>query len=185
MDDCNNKIALAQKDMSVVNEKTHRTKVAIGNMKHKMIKDMEEFTHDMHQAQMDLSLAQNGILDTIRERLKSTAPKTATTNLSPKKLDKSALKSSLTLSSTADEKDEAIRRLLETLGLSSLTELVQKTISSDEKLFAIYNDIQEKNTEMEAVEIENKRLETELASKVDKAFFLVFFSLCLTVLFHI
>lgn len=58
--------------MQNVNEKKHKVKMMISNVKQKMIRDMEDFSKEIDKAKQAISTTQASILHTIREKLQMT-----------------------------------------------------------------------------------------------------------------
>jgi hypothetical protein len=149
--------------------------VGISAIKNKMLKDMEEFSHELNVAKQSISNAQTNILTAMREKM-------MTMQLSPGKYGAGGSPGRNTLSRTAaaaaaelfDSKQlesanqTDMATLLQEAGVSSLDELLAALDTSEDQVFALYSDTQLKEDEMERIEVENKHLEQQVELQVPK-----------------
>ena len=60
--DAKRKLKHQQKEIASCNERKHKAKVAVATIKNKMLKDMEEFSHELNLAKQNISNAQTSII---------------------------------------------------------------------------------------------------------------------------
>lgn len=63
-----------QKETTVLNEKSHKIKLAITSIKKKMVSDMENFSYELNRAKSNITNAQENIMETIRARINTGLP---------------------------------------------------------------------------------------------------------------
>ena len=150
--------AEAHREIVVVNDKKHRAKIEVGNIKNRMLSDIEEFAIEMDKAKYAINNTQATILESIRERLMNTAMT-------------QPIHHQQTKHNTHDEKprendfatnQQEISELLEDIGITNLNDLLNNLQSTEEQSFGLYKKIQSKNAEVETIDMENKHLESEL-----------------------
>ena len=146
--------------MASLNAKKHTVEVAIVNTKHKMLRDMEEFSRELATTKQNISSTQESILGSIRERLQAT-------------FELSQIKTPRHLrdkddSPKADKPNQFQNELafMKEIGVTTVDELVALVERSDEQVFALYHEVQSKSEELEQVELENRHLEAKLAEQV-------------------
>lgn len=177
--ECKQSISTANRETALINDKKNRVKLALSNVKHTMIKDMEDFSTEISSAKVTMSLAQASILETIREKIKFSFHTAAsmTSNKSTRKSEKfgdlnNALNGTGNGFQAADApvydvgKVGEIQALVNDIGFTSVKDLLGKVYTAEESLFAYYNEVQERNAEMEKMESENKKLEANLEEKI-------------------
>mmetsp|Transcript_26009 Transcript_26009/g.43327 ORF Transcript_26009/g.43327 Transcript_26009/m.43327 type:complete len:379 (-) Transcript_26009:127-1263(-) len=151
-----------------------------------MLKDMEEFSHELNQAKANISNAQSTILTVMREKMATaghmemmSAGETFGTfghgeqALSP--LSRQLMAGDAgqydTIREDAHSHNEAeIKALLEEqqataaggVTFSSTEDLIAALEASEEKMFTLYNETQEKEEEMETIDVDNKHLEQQV-----------------------
>lgn len=129
-----------QKEIASCNERKHKAKVAVATIKNKMLKDMEEFSHELNLAKQNISNAQTSIIAAMREKM-------ATIQLSPNKFSNTEAMSrtvaamqeaelAQTKLDLANQTD--IHALYQEAGVSSSDELIAKLEVSEEQMFALY-----------------------------------------------
>ena len=164
----------AQKEIAMCNEKKHKAKVGVTNIKNKMLKDMEEFSRELNVAKLSISSAQTNILSAMREKM-------MTAQISPSKFgatfDKtSRISSAATGAGGGDEgenKSDTVTQaelavLLQDTGLTSVEELILALEASEEQVFVLYSETQQKEDEMEKIDVDNKHLEQQVELQVSK-----------------
>jgi hypothetical protein len=153
----------SQRDIIAINDKKHRIKVEITNTKHKMIRDMEDFSRGLSAAKHNIQSTQENIMGSIRSRLvdpssvllSATSPGDFMSRLSP-----------IQITEPTEPNERAfLHAALNEIGLESLEELISALQTSEEQNFVIYNDIQIKNNESDKIDLENKYLEIELQNR--------------------
>lgn len=178
------KIKQGHKELLVINDKKHKAKMGIVNIKHTMIRDMEEFSRELYTAKQHISQAQQNILGTIRTQIKTAntrnsspggglegTSKTATPNQQFGTEDFQSTK--ISVEAIRDRQTE-IEALLKETEFSSLDEIVNALQASEEKMFTLYNETQVKNEEMEKVDLENRQMEIQVEEQV-RLFAIVFY----------
>jgi hypothetical protein len=166
------KLKYQQKEITQCNERKHKAKVSMTAIKNKMLKDMEDFSHELNMAKMNISAAQTNILSAMREKM-------LTAQLSPGKY---ATMNSEALSRTqqaaqdsqADQRAELLSQtdlqaLLHEAGVTSAEELIAALEASEEQVFALYTETQTKEDEMERIDVDNKHLEHQVELQVRRS----------------
>ncbi len=159
--------------MLSINEKKHKAKVGIAGLKHKMVRDMEDFSRELALAKQNISSAQSNILGTIREKIQSSY-NTATT---PFALNQTANLNATsgaggedgdgrTLTESHSHHQSEVENLLRETEFTSLEELLGVLAQSEEKMFVLYNETQVRHEEMEKVDLENRHLEGQVEEQV-------------------
>lgn len=151
------KVKHAQREIVIINGKKHTTEVAIVNAKHKLIRDVSEFSQELAATKQNINSTQDVILDSIRERLQATFELAAMREM----------KSMKHKEETSPHKDDRsfqaeVTNMLKQMGVSSIQEVVEALQHSEEGMFAAYHEIQEKSVELEKNELANKYLEQQL-----------------------
>jgi hypothetical protein len=158
-------IKAAQKEMVNLNEQKHKAVVAILGLKNKMIEDMHHFSDELHAAKRSLSSAQTHFMETIRAKLKSQPDLNAATghggSASLSERDGAASGENSVFQAQHD-----IEMLLKEVDLASVEELVSALETSEEQVFALYSETQEKNNEVEKIEAECNHLEEQVHTQV-------------------
>lgn len=161
------KLKHQQKEITSCNERKHKAKMAMTNIKNKMLKDMEEFSHELNLAKANISNAQTNIIAAMREKM-------LTTQLSPGRY--SPLDTSRTAATVEhnDGKPEMVNQgdlvaLLQEAGFSTTEELIAALETSEETVFALYSETQQKEDEMERIDVDNKHLEQQVELQVSFA----------------
>jgi len=119
--------------------------VAVANIKNKMLKDMEEFSHELNLAKQNISNAQTSIIAAMREKM-------ATVQLSPSKYNTAEAAMLSRTAAAMQEAEQAQTRaelanqtdlyvLLQEAGVKSTEELIIKLEGSEEQMFALYRYI--------------------------------------------
>jgi len=157
------KLQAASKDIAAVNDQKYRIKQALLNTKNRMVRDMEEFSRDMSAAKQAVSDSQESVMQSIRERLSNTFAAMQGSRRLIERFDK--FDASQHISEVSAQQAE-IRDILAQCGVSSVPDLVMTVQTGEEQIFSMYNEIQEKNTAMEKLETENKRLAEKLEVQV-------------------
>jgi hypothetical protein len=150
------------------NERKHKAKVAMTAIKNKMLKDMEEFSHELNLAKLNISNAQTNILAAMREKL-------MTAQVTPGRYATQADALSRTAAAAQegqfDHRAELLNQtdlnaLLQEAGVSSTEELIAALDASEEQVFAMYTETQMKEDEMERIDVDNKHLEHQVELQV-------------------
>lgn len=158
------KNAEAHKEIVVVNDKKHRAKIEVSNIKNRMLSDIEEFAIEMDKAKSAINNTQATILESIRERLMNTTTVPTVHHLPTKQ-------------STQDDKpretdfatnQQEIASMLEEIGITNLNDLLTNLQATEEQSFGLYKKIQAKNAEVETIDLENKQLESELSIQTSR-----------------
>lgn len=161
-----------QKEINTINEKKHKAKLGVTNIKNKMLKDMEDFSHELNVAKQNITAAQNNILTTIRDQLiatQSTAMAGGPNGFNSTHLSGrygSQYNDSDSKEATLSANQAELNACLQDTGFKSIDELVAGLESSEEQMFALYNETQEKEEEMEKIDLDNKHLEQQVEAKV-------------------
>lgn len=156
----------SQREIATINTKKHATEIAIVNSKHKMIRDMEEFSRDLAATKLNISSTQESILGSIRDRLQATFENSVA--LKASKLLKEQKEPPLKVDKAQQHQND--QALLRDLAMSSVDDLLVALEQSEEKIFVIYNDVQSRSEELERLDLENKRLEEQLTERVCENF---------------
>jgi len=138
--DAKRKLKHQQKEIASCNERKHKAKVAVATIKNKMLKDMEEFSHELNLAKQNISNAQTSIIAAMREKM-------ATVQLSPSRFNNTEAMSrtvaamqeaelAQTRLELANQTD--IYALYQEAGVTSSDELITKLETSEEQMFALY-----------------------------------------------
>jgi hypothetical protein len=160
------------KEVLSINEKKHKAKLGIVNIKHKMLRDMEDFSRELHTAKQNISSTQTNILGTIREKLATTyasakfGMETTNLNATANTTDGDNASSSKLFSESHSYRRSETEMLLRDTDFSSLEELLGVLQASEEKMFVLYGETQSKNEEMEKMDLDNRHLEGQVEEQV-------------------
>jgi hypothetical protein len=176
----------ATKEVLSINEKKHKAKLGIVNIKHKMLRDMEDFSRELYQAKQNISSTQTNIMGTIREKLATTYASAKfgleTVNLSatvgPSDPDNAS--SSQLFAESASYRQTEMESLLRDTDFSTLEELLGVLQASEEKMFVLYGETQSKNEEMERMDLDNRHLEGQVEEQVSDTVEECLFLQCVT-----
>lgn len=156
-----------------INEKKHKAKVGIANIKHKMIRDMEEFSKELNTAKQNISSTQMTILGTIREKIQSSYNtanlglfQTGNLNATGGVDNSDELNHQSSMDESQSHRQSEIEALLRETEFTSLEELLGVLSQSEEKMFVLYNETQLRHEEMEKIDLENKHLEEQVSQQV-------------------
>lgn len=142
-------------------------------IKHQMLNEMEAFNREVDAVKLSVQSSQVKALESIRIRLSQTSLARSTWKNSPKKSrgvseadQKAEIKEAI-----ADQQKNYAEVLLavKSIGLESIQEFLTLHQQSEEQVFGMYKNIQALNEELEQLEVDNKRLETDLAIESDRA----------------
>ena len=168
------KIKQGHKELLSINDKKHKAKMGIVNIKHTMIRDMEEFSRELYTAKQNISQAQQNILGTIRTQIKSantrnTSPGLDSTTKTGSPFSTEDFQTSTKISVEANlNRQSEIELLLKETEFASLDEIVNVLQASEEKMFTLYNETQQKNEEMEKIDLENRQMEIQVEEQVKR-----------------
>lgn len=164
-------------------------KVAIGAIKQKMLRDMEEFSNELHKAKQNISATQSNIMSTIRDKLQSTFSvvddsailgggnnwantyesvlptlgSTSAPNTARKTADSShGGNHGPVIGHNAQE----VEMLLKDTEFQSLEDLLLALQQSEDLVFSLYHETQSRHEEVENMELENKHLEVRVQEQV-------------------
>lgn len=181
-----------QKEIVILNEKKHKVKVAIGAIKQKMLRDMEDFSTELHKAKQNISETQDNIMSTIREKLANTFSMvdgddsllaahhwtTSYDSVLPATLLGSRT-APTTARKTADSYHAAqhhgpaightaqeAEMLLKDTEFLRLEDLLAALQQSEDQVFTLYHETQNRHEEVENMELENKHLEMQVQEQV-------------------
>lgn len=129
---------------------------------------MDSFSRELASTKENLSATQTIIFGTIREKLQATFD-LAAQHRQMKKTGRVTEELGGENSKSKDEMVALTSQLMEILranGLSSVEDFVNQLENSEEQIFTIYNEIQEKNEELEKLDLENRHLEQQLSDQV-------------------
>lgn len=138
---------------------------------------MEDFKQEVSNAKASISNTQAAMLGTIRDKLQMSLDAGIPAGSSPTKTHTGNGSSSRLSTKTSDissmspilgrlNRQSEVTSLLDEAGFSSIEELLYSLQQSEEKMFSMFNSTQEKNDEMEKLQLENKRLENEIQLQV-------------------
>ena len=175
-----NKIKQFQKEILKINEQKHKLKLTISFTKTKMTQEMEEFSNKITSAKQNISENQAAMLETIRDKLSMTneaGPFSGSRATTASQSTAVARKSARVMSGLSTgyrppsvaahaRPSEAVAEVLFETGYSSVEELLEALQQSEEAMFSLYNDTQEKNEDLEKLQSENKRLEGDIHVQV-------------------
>jgi hypothetical protein len=159
-----------------VNSKRHNIQIAIANAKHAIVRDMDEFSRELANTKESLSATQAVMFGTIKERLQATYDANSL-RMKSARAHSADLNASLgdahenQHSASREQMNIYTAQLIELVansGFQSAEELIVDLEQSEDQIFNCYNEIQEKNVELEKFELENKALETQLSEQMSK-----------------
>lgn len=127
----------------------------------------------MDKAKSAISATQAGILNSIRERLSSTAGGGSTHgghtgSFSPSVKHVKPVDDGTALVNDFAANQAEISELLGEIGIASLADLISGLQTSEETVFSLYKTIQRTNAEVECLDMANKGLESELELQTEK-----------------
>jgi len=145
-----------------------------------MTQDMEEFSNKINSAKQNISENQAAMLETIRDKLSMTneaGPSSGSRATTASQSTAVARKSARVMSGLSTgyrppsvaahvRPSEAVDEVLSETGFTSVEELLEALQQSEEAMFSLYNDTQEKNEDLEKLQSENKRLEGDIHVQV-------------------
>ena len=151
-------------------------------IKNKMLKDMEEFSHELNIAKVNISSTQMNILTAMREKM-STIQLSSEHNTLYNNNNNMNSRTAIALAggtTTTDNNNNNIYNhttneifnqndlnlLLQEAGLTSTDELINVLEASEEQVFTLYTETQGKEDEMERIEVDNKHLEQQVELQV-------------------
>ena len=147
-------------------------------IKNKMLKDMEEFSHELNIAKVNISSTQMNILTAMREKMStiqlSSEHNTLYNNMNSRTTIALAGTTTTdnnnnnTYNHTTNEifNQNDLNLLLQEAGLTSTDELINVLEASEEQVFTLYTETQGKEDEMERIEVDNKHLEQQVELQV-------------------
>ena len=192
MDAAKEKVDRAKKETIFINDKKHRTQMAVTSLKGKMMKEITDFSHELSIARNSVYAVQESMLNTIRTKVEqstltphhtnhtkagfssnnpsSIRPKvgspnyngndTISSSLSPKK-DHQFMNSI-----TTNDNNLNMDNLMEEVGVSSPEELITLLQRTEEVMFVQYTELQDRNLEVERMDLENKKLQEQALREV-------------------
>lgn len=145
-----------------------------------MAQDMEEFSNKISNVKQNISDNQAAMLETIRDKLQMTSdvgPSSGSRATTASQATAAAAKSARVMSGLSTgyrppsvaanaRPSEAVAEILSGTGCSTIEDLLEALQQSEEAMFSLYNDTQEKNEDLEKLQSENKRLEGEINLQV-------------------
>jgi hypothetical protein len=180
-----------QKEVMQMNEKKHRVKVSIANTKQKMIQDMEEFSTELTRAKESISNTQMVIMNTIREKLEQTSSfvfvppfsagddfASTTPGRNPPRRESAEYNSNTVNGGARDPFPPAcptkqtghtaqeLEVIFKDTEFTNVNDLLKALQHSEDTVFALYHETQERHEEVEKMESENKRLEIQVQEQV-------------------
>jgi predicted RNase H-like nuclease (RuvC/YqgF family) len=163
--------------VSAVNSKRHNTQISIANAKHAIVRDMDEFSRELANTKDSLSATQAAMFGTIKEKLQQTYDvaslklKNASSRQARDGEDENDGFGLDRRSASRDQMMTYTTQLLELVnnsGFQAVEELINDLEQSEDQIFTYYNEIQEKNVELETLEHDNKQLEFRLSDQMSK-----------------
>jgi hypothetical protein len=153
------KTAEAHKLVALANDKKHHVQIEVAALKHKMVRDMEDFGRELSQAKQTIQTTQGTIMESIKDRLELIQ------TFDGSRHHGNTLKHSTNVNDVDENKVDEIEECLREINIPTVEELVQVLHVSEEQAFFLYNEIQADNKEFEKLETINKHLERELSDK--------------------
>ena len=153
------KTADAHKHVALANDKKHQVQIEVAALKHKMVRDMEDFGRELTQAKQSIQTTQGTIMESIKDRLELIQTYDGNRHRGH------AHKHDATIIGGDENKVDEIAEYLREINIPTVEELVQVLHVSEEQAFFLYNEIQADNKEFEKLETVNKHLERELSEK--------------------
>lgn len=155
----------AQREITFLSDKKYKIKIEITNLKHKLLREMEEFSRELNAAKNNIQLTQDSIMEEMHHRQLSTFNSMYSSVHSPRPSSHSRPKS-VPVEELEGKQKIIISELLNEVGVGSLDELIQILQTSEEEIFHVYNEIQSKNDENEKLDATIKHLEQELQERI-------------------
>lgn len=189
---CKRRTKFCQKEVGLINEKKHKVKLAISNLKQKMVRDMEEFSSELNKAKESISNTQTSIMTTIRDKLQATmsyepgdtmesrydmaytsqthrASVSRGANLDHGGPPKTSHSHHHAANSNAmGHSQQDAEMVLKDTEFKSVEDLLQVLQQSEETIFTLYNETQARHEEVEKMELENKHLENQVQERMTK-----------------
>eukprot|EP01038_Epipyxis_sp_PR26KG_P007263 gene7263-9901_t len=158
----------SQKEILFVNDRKHKIKLSIVNTKHKMVRDIEEFSKELNLAKQSISNTQQNILGTIRDRINSAYNNPMASTLNGERVRNQNNDDYDTDNKQNDaltKKQAEIESLLKETPFPSVVELLTALQQSEDEVFVLYNETQLRNQELEKIELTNRHLEQQVESQ--------------------
>lgn len=150
-----------------------KLKMETTTIKHQMINEMEAFNREVDAVKYSVQTSQVKAMESIRWRLNQSTLANSKWRNSPKKPKgpTEAEQKAVMKDAIAEQQREYAEVLLavKSIGLESINEFLMLHHQSEEQVFGMYKSIQTLNEELEALEVENKKLEAELVVQSDHA----------------
>jgi hypothetical protein len=170
-DEDRSKLTINKKEIALINDLKLKTKLAITNTKHQMVKDAEVFSTELEKAKKNIGSAQNDMLTNIRESLEATnlaCESIKYSNANPPRAEESIAVLSDDLRGRKDARKREIDIILRETDFASIEELLVSVHQSEKDIFVMYNETQEKYEEVEKLDVENKKFEEQVVSQIRK-----------------
>lgn len=149
-------------------------------IKNKMLKDMEEFSHELNIAKVNISSTQMNILTAMREKMSTIQISSEHNTLYNNNMNSRTTIALAGGAATTDNNNNNtynhttneifnqndLNLLLQEAGLTSTDELINVLEASEEQVFTLYTETQGKEDEMERIEVDNKHLEQQVELQV-------------------
>lgn len=169
---------VATRDIAVANDKKHRVQIDVTNMKHRMVRDMEDFSRELNQAKQSIQVSQEGFMESFRDRLsQSYVAYDESSQMLESFFNENAQNSTMRDSAKDTQRQQKnisanqkalITEMLTEVSLASLEDLLSALRASEEQCFTLYSEIHTKNKELEKLDLENKHLEQDVKDKVQQ-----------------
>jgi hypothetical protein len=155
----------AQREITFLSDKKYKIKIEITNLKHKLLREMEDFSRELNLAKTNIQITQESIMEEMHHRQLSTFNSMYSSIHSPRPPSHARSKTPV-IEDLEGKQKIIISELLSEVGVDSLEQLIQILQTSEDEIFHIYNEIQSKNDENEKLDATIKRLEQELQERI-------------------
>ena len=155
----------AQREITFLSDKKYKIKIEITNLKHKLLREMEDFSRELHLAKNNIQITQESIMEEMHHRQLSTFNSMYSSIHSPRPPSHARSKTPV-IEDLEGKQQIIISELLSEVGVDSLEQLIQILQTSEDEIFHIYNEIQSKNDENEKLDATIKHLEQELQERI-------------------
>lgn len=169
----NRRMKSIQRETLATNNKRHNVQISIANAKHSIVRDMEEFSREVASTKENISASQSIMFNSIKERMEATFAASAArrSRQQSQSFDDGLNGTGELLDAKGGEMQVLMSQLQELMrsnGFTKVRDFIADLELSEDQIFNCYNDIQEKNLELEQIDLENKRLEQQLSDQMSK-----------------
>lgn len=163
-------IAEANREITAINDRRYKIKNEIMNVRHQMVVDIEKFSKEVETAKNVIDSSQGEILETIRDRIKSTEMLMATSRSSMNAMHASSMKEMREKVMSREIALHAVdtAALLTEVGVKSVDAFFEGLEHSEGEVFELYETILEKEKLKDQLDKDAKELKSMIGRHEEK-----------------